>query len=66
MWMPRGTLAEYVTQCEPVLSLPSRIQLVSTRDYGTVIQFTTMSQIKGTAAGLEYRMFGNLASRGFL
>ena len=66
MWMPRGTLAEYVTQRESVLSLPCLIQLVSTRDFGTVIQFTTMSQIRGTAAGLEYRMFRNLLSRGFI
>ena len=29
MWMPHGTLAEYVAQRENMLSLPSRIRLVS-------------------------------------
>lgn len=59
MWMPHGALADYVSQHENVLSLPSRIRLVSTRDSGTVIQFTMVSQITGSAAGLEYRRFKN-------
>lgn len=42
MWMPHGTLAEYVSGRDNVPSLPSRIQLVSARAYGTVIWFTMM------------------------
>jgi hypothetical protein len=68
MWMPHGTLAEYVSQRESVLSLPlpSRIQLVSTRDSGTVMQLYDDVTDKGTAAGLEYRMFQNLVSRALI
>ena len=57
MWMPHGTLAEYVRQRDNELSLPSRIRLVSTRHFWIVIPFTMMLQITGSAAGLEYRTF---------
>ena len=57
MWMTHGTLADYVNQGEIMLSLPSRIRLVSTRNSGNVIQFTIISQISGSTAGLEYRRF---------
>ena len=55
VWMPHGTLVEYVNHRGNELLLPSRIRLVSTRDSGTVIQFTMMLQITGLATGLEYR-----------
>ena len=59
VWMPHGTLAQYVNQCDNVLSLPDRIRLVSTRDPGTVVQFMMRSQIAGSAAGLEYCRFSS-------
>ena len=64
VWMPHGTLVEYVKHCGNELLLPSRIRLVSIRDSGTVIQFTMMLQITGSAAGLECRGFTNTGFRG--
>ena len=66
MWMSRGTLYEYMKEGAGILSVSNRIQLVRTRDSGNFIWFKPMSQIKGTAAGLEYRTFSDLASRGFI
>ena len=40
MWMPNGTLAEYITRGETVLSLSKRIQFVSTRNPGNIIIFS--------------------------
>ena len=57
MWMPHGTLIDYVSQHE--LSLPNRIRLVSARDSRTDMRFTMMLQITGSAAGIEYRRFKN-------
>ena len=34
MWMSRGTLADYIKEGAETLSISSRIQLVSTIDYG--------------------------------
>jgi hypothetical protein len=66
MWMSRGTLHGYMKEHEAMLSVSSRIQLVSTRNSGTSIQFMMMSQIKGTAAELEYCMSRNLVSRALI
>jgi hypothetical protein len=63
MWMSRGTLHGYMKEHEAMLSVSSRIQLVSTRNSGTSIQFMMMSQIKGKVAGPEYHMSWNLVSR---
>ena len=68
MWMPHGTLIEYVKQRGSMLSVPNRIQLVSTEHFVTLTQFTTgrsMSQIQGSAAGLEYRMITDSSCCGF-
>ena len=54
MWMPFGTLAEYVRRYKNVLLVPSRIRLVSARYLGTFLQLVIVSQIAGSAAGLEY------------
>ena len=54
MWMPKGTLAEYI-ETRPLLS--QRIQLVSIRNSGIVISFIIVLQIQGTTAGLEHRTF---------
>ena len=56
MWMPHGTLAQYVNPGESLLPLRSRIQLVSARDCLTVTRFTIPPQVRGTTTGLEYRM----------
>ena len=40
MWMPHGTLIEYLKHCGTTLSLPGRIQLVSTSRSVTLSQFT--------------------------